>query len=43
MLRVQNGDLRLGRVRKSSVPKIADNANDGDVCGVRYIRAGGDL
>ena len=28
MLRVQNGDLRLGRVRKSSVPKIADNAND---------------
>jgi hypothetical protein len=38
-----NGDLRLWREGKASVPKVTDNANDGDVCGVRYIRTGGDL
>jgi hypothetical protein len=43
MLRVQNGDLRLGWKRKASVPEVAGNADDGNVCGVRYIRAWGDL
>jgi len=43
MLRVQNGDLRLGWKRKAGVPEVADNADDGNVCEVRYIGAGGDL
>jgi hypothetical protein len=28
MLNVQNGDLRLGRAGKASIPEVADNAND---------------
>src|SRR6266851_8870423 len=43
MLRVQNRDLRLGRVRKSRVPKIADNADKAYVGRIRNIFTGGDL
>jgi hypothetical protein len=43
MLRVQNGDLRLGRKGKASVPEVAGYSNDSNVRRVRYIRTGGDL